>query len=308
MTPRGFGGMPTKTRLDPPTGGDGTPGGPDGAHGSGPEGKLTSASSAPPLRVPGDVAGFVDSLTSLASHLREREAFEAGVRRGWAVALLGCAGLLTLEGFLGYFAIGTVRSIGGLGAASAPQTTSLLAICAIATALAALALLGLAASAPWRTVPDSADRITLHHEDSPLRDRIRVSQWILLDAAFTRFAYHERLVQVRIAYGIVVVSASAAAAIALPLPVLGWLAFAAPAAQTYDMAANAMLALFLVLTLVTIAITMRGAKLEFLLAQHYGRQVLSFDDAFGHFMPAAERHRVEELVAKGAGAKKPTED
>src|SRR6266508_6136493 len=79
---RGPGGMPTKTRLDPIAGGTLPPAEPDRAQGAGPRDSSSSAGAHAPL--PGDAAGFIDSLTALAAHLREREAFEADVRRGWA--------------------------------------------------------------------------------------------------------------------------------------------------------------------------------------------------------------------------------
>src|SRR6267142_525488 len=106
---RGPGGMPTKTRLDPIAGGTNPPAEPDGAQGAGPRHSSWSPRAGAPL--PGDFTGFIDSLSALAEHLREREAFEADVRRGWARMSVWCALFVPL-GLLSAWISGGIMAVG----------------------------------------------------------------------------------------------------------------------------------------------------------------------------------------------------
>jgi hypothetical protein len=149
------------------------------------------------------------------------------------------------------------------------------------------------AATAWRAAPDSVDRVTLRHEDSPLRDRIRISQWILFDSVLSRFAFHHRRVNAVISQGVMAVSVMAIFCIALISPLASLLDGASVGpAETASLAT----VLFLALVLGVIAVVLRTAKAEFHLAQHYGRQVLTFDSDFGGFLPRAEKDRVERVV------------
>lgn len=297
LGPCGPGGMPTKTRLDPTAGGEDPPAGQDGAQGSGRGDHSRSVDAAAPAG--GDVAGFIDSLTALASHLKEREAFESQARSGWARMSAWSALFIPLQVLSGYFAAYLLAA----GAPEPPTTFLTLLSAGILTAgLAGLLFLRIA-EASWRAAPDSVDRVALRHEDSPLRDRIRISQWILFDSALSRFAFNEQRYRGAVAFGVLSVSVDSMLAVALvPLfahalsgQLRGW-----------ALANSAGLALFLVLALVSIVLTSKSAKAAFRLAQHYGRQVLAFDEDFGGFLPRAEREHVEKVVKTGGGKAEPS--
>jgi hypothetical protein len=251
--------------------------------------------------LPGDVAGFIDSLTSLAAHLREREAFEADVRRGWARMSVFSALFVPL-GLLAGWLSGGITAVG-----SRPYygTWNALMACALLTAALAAVLFLQVASKPWRCAPDSVDRVALRHEDSPLRDRIRITQWILFDSVFTRFGSNESRVNVVIAYGVLGVSIFATFALSL-MPALAYLLSGSSLDSVQT--GPAVLGLFLVLVLVTILTVSRRAKAALRLAQHYGHQVLAFDDDFGGFLPRTDREHVERVVNMGGGKAKADPD
>lgn len=290
--------MPTKTRLDPTAGGASPPAEQDGAHGSGRGDHSTSASAAP--GAPADVAGFIDSLASLSEHVTQREAFEADVRRGWSKMAGACGLLVALETLAGpvLFAPSTL-AVPPLSALSPPATTSVaLYVATVGTGALAALLFSAAGASPWREAADHVDRLALRHEDSPLRDRIRITQWILFDACLSRFSACERRVNAIIAHGVMLVSVMGALSLALNP------AFRALVQDPADLAGRAgaaSLFTFLVLTLVAIAGTMRSGKEMFATAQHYARQVLAFDEDFGGFLPRAEKERVQRVAENAAG-------
>jgi hypothetical protein len=249
---------------------------------------MSETPAAPPAaNRQGDATGFIDSLSALSAHIARREEFEASVRRGWTKMAAACGLLAALQ------------SLGALGFLGAP--TGILAVYASALATSSLAalLFSAAGAAPWRAAADSVDRVALRHEDSPLRDRIRITQWMLFDSALMRFAASERRVNAVIAHGVMLVSVMASFALAL-WPVLRT-AFGDPA-DYQGRGAAASVALFLVLTLITIVATMRSGRATFHAAQHYARQVLAFDADFGGFLPRAEKEHVTKVAEAKAGA------
>src|SRR5207247_1426749 len=106
-----------------------------------------------------------------------------------------------------------------------------------------------------------------------LRDHIRITQWVLFDAALQRFAYYRTRTNATIAYGVFAVAVAATFALGID-PLLQ------SSSNTFGGTPIAMIA-FLLLTLVAIFLTSRAAKSDAHLAQHYGRQVLAFDTDFG---------------------------
>ncbi len=286
--------MPTKTRLDPTAGGDSPPAGQDGAHGSGRGDNLASGGAGGAR--PADATGFIESLGALSAHITQREAFEADVRRGWTRMAGVCGIILVAESVAGGFIAAPIP-----GAPLGTPSAGTLALYAAALGTAALAalLFSAAAAAPWRAAADHVDRVALRHEDSPLRDRIRITQWMLFDAALSRFLANERRVNAIIAHGVMLVSVMAALCLALQGPLRAALG---DPADGSGRAASASLALFLLLTILAIFSTMRSGKESFAAAQHYGRQVLAFDEDFGGFLPRAEREHVAKFAAAGAAS------
>ena len=287
--------MPTKTRLDPTAGGETPPAGQDGAQGSGHGGNSTSVAHAAPGSA--DVAGFMDSLAALSAHITAREAFEADVRRGWSRMAGACGVLLGVQVIAGYLVIGA----GSWGQrAGLPASVVALYVVGPGTSALAALLFSAAAASPWRAAADHVDRVALRHEDSPLRDRIRITQWMLFDSALSRFSANERRVNAVIAHGVMLVSVMATLSLALTPPLRE--TFGAGTQADYRAAAAAM-AVFLILTIITIAATMRSGKQSHATAQHYARQVLALDEDFGGFLPRAEKDHVTKFAAAtGAGA------
>lgn len=285
--------MPTKTRLDPTAGGDSPPAGQDGAQGSGRGDHSTSASAA--AAAPGDVAGFIDALSALSAHITQRESFEADVRRGWSKMAGACGLLVAVQALAGAGVFGPAAALG----AAPPTGLIALYLSAVGTSALAALLFSAAAASPWREAADSVDRLALRHEDSPLRDHIRITQWMLFDSALARFSANERRVNAVIAHGIMLVSIMGSLALAFN-PALRAL-FGDPL-DPNGRATAASLLIFLVMTLVTIVGTMRSGKEAFGVAQHYARQVLAFDTDFGGFLPRAEKEHVEQVAAVGSGA------
>lgn len=288
--------MPTKTRLDPTAGGDPPPAEPDRAHGSGRGDNSSSASAALPG---GDITGFIDSLTALAAHLRERESFEAEARRSWSRMAFSSFLVVPAAAVIAY----VTRESSPLGGGSLTSFTSIV-LASLGTATLAAILFSMAAATPWRASPDSVDRVALRHEDSPLRDRIRITQWILFDTVFMRFTFQQHRVNAAIAYGILTISGFALVCAALVVPLALGLA---GMTGGRDLAVSLALLIFLVLVLVSIVMVSRTAKQTFLLAQHYGRQVLAFDADFGGFLARAEKEHVDKVVKVG-GAKAEEKD
>jgi hypothetical protein len=288
--------MPTKTRLDPTAGGSPPPAEPDRAHGSGRGDNSSSASAALPG---GDITGFIDSLSTLAAHLRERESFEALARRSWSRMAFSSFLLVPAAAVIAFVTDVATPVSGG----SLTSFTSIV-LAALFTASLAAILFSVAAAAPWRASPDSVDRVALRHEDSPLRDRIRITQWILFDTVFTRFTFQQHRVNAAIAYGVLTISGFALVSIALVVPLSRELQ---GMSNGRDVAVSLALLIFLVLVLASIVRVSRTAKQTFVLAQHYGRQVLAFDADFGGFLARAEKEHVENVVKVG-GAKAEVED
>lgn len=292
--------MPTKTRLDPTAGGDNSPAGQDGAQGSGRGDHSTSPVAATPAG--GDVAGFIDSLTALASHLKDRERLEAEARRAWGMRAVLALLLLVAQAFTNLFVFGFLSSYSFLVSPTIPIA---IAVSGAGTGFLAFALYWPMYARPLRFAPDSADRVALRHEDSPLRDRIRISQWILFDTALTRFAIAERTFKARQVGGVLATSGWAAVSLWVILMAALFLRpnpYAGYAQNPYDGVFLGALALFLVLTLASIVLTRREALADLGRAQSLGRQVLAFDTDFGGFLPKGERARVERVVALGASS------
>lgn len=285
--------MPTKTRLDPKADGDGPSAEPPGAPGSSPGGNSTSAAAGPPA----GVTGFIDALNAMSAHLKAREAMEARAQRGWGVRAALCGALLAAQGLVGALMLSLVRSYSTNAGADAEATTmvAVLAAAALTAGLALVLYSGLAAR-PLRRVPDSADRVALRHEDSPVRDRIRISQWILFDTVFTRFCIAEGTANARAAGGIAGVSLWATASMWVMLSA-GWFVRVLPSEKPTIAAWNlTTIAALVVLALATMAVTDRRMLADRALAQHYARQVLAFDRDFGGFLPRVERERVEAAM------------
>ena len=291
--------MPTKTRLDPTAGGENPPAGQDGAQGSG-HGD-TSSSAGHPGTAPGDVSGFIDSLTALASHLKDRERLEAEARRAWGLRAVLALVLLVGQAFTGLFVLGFLASYSYL---VSPAISVAIMVSGAATGFLAFVLYWSMFTRPLRFAPDSADRVALRHEDSPLRDRIRISQWILFDTALTRFAIAERSFKARQVGGVLATSGWAAVTLWLLLLVALFMRPSYYAGGSYQGAFDSgflgALGLFLILTLATIMMTRREALADLGRAQSLARQVLAFDADFGGFLPKSERARIERFVAVGA--------
>ncbi len=298
--------MPTKTRLDPTAGGETRPAGQDGAQGSGRGDNSTSVGAA---AAPSDVAGFIDSLTALAAHLREREAMEAEARRGWTRRAVACGALAAIQAVLALFVLAWLAAYStGFGYYVSPLVPGALVLLSLGSAFVSFALHWRLGAAPLRRVPDSADRVALRHEDSPLRDRIRISQWVLFDTAFLRFALAEGALRARAAGAVLAVSVWGTAAIwgilmaaVLIRPNYSYYPLPPATPSPWDGAFLAVAVVFVVVTIFTVFLVRRAAFAEFARAQHYGRQVLAFDEAFGGFLPRAERDRVMQIVSAGGG-------
>lgn len=287
--------MPTKTRLDPTADGQSPSAGQDGALGSSPGNLSTSpASAAPPS---GDVAGFIDSLTALASHLKDRERLEAEARRTWGLRAVMALLILIFLAITSLFVFAVLSSYGGYVSPTIPVA---IALSGAATGLLAFSLYWRMYDRSLRLSSDSADRVALRHEDSPLRDRIRISQWILIDTALTRFAIGERTFQSRQVGG--VLATAGWAAVSLWVILMGLLSLPSPyygagtGASPYEVLVLGSLSFFLILTMVSIVLTKRGALGDMARAQSLARQVLAFDADFGGFLPKVERERAERMA------------
>lgn len=240
------------------------------------------------------ITGFIDALNSMSAHLKAREAMEAEARRAWSMRATLCGGLLAGQVLIGVLLLSLVRSyqsyFGWDMATSLPL--ALLVVAAVTAVLAFLSFASLAAR-PLRVVPDSADRVALRHEDSPVRDRIRISQWILFDTVFTRFCIARGQVAARRAGGIAGASLWLTAGLWLMLSA-GWVLRLVPSEEgTFEAWNLTAVSVVVVLVVATLAVTDRRMLDDRSLAQHYARQVLAFDRDFGGFLPRAERERVE---------------
>jgi hypothetical protein len=224
------------------------------------------------------------------------------VRRGWTAMAGVCGIILVAESLAGAFLAGPIP---GAPLVAPSAGTLALYVAALGTAALAALLFSAAAAAPWRAAADHVDRVALRHEDSPLRDRIRITQWMLFDAALSRFLANERRVNAIIAHGVLLVSVQGAFCLALQGPLRAALADPADASGR---AASASLALFLILAILTIFATMRSGRESFAAAQHYGRQVLAFDEDFGGFLPRAEKEHVAKFAAAGASSAETDEE
>ena len=293
--------VPTKTRLDPIAGGDGPPAEPERAPGSGP---VVNSTSAPPA----DVDGFIDALSALSSHLKDRELIEQNAKRTWALWMLGALLLLGIQALADLLLVqalpGHFRPQGTVD----PLPTAALVVSAAGTAAISALLLGRLLMQPIRFVPDSADRVALRHEDSPMRDRIRIAQWVLFDTVFTRFCLAERAIAARIAVGVWAVAAAGTLAVWMIVGAYGLAQGQARLFAQFDEPFGRYqivpLAAFLVMSLVTVILTRKGALADLELAQHYGRQVMAFDRDFGGFLPLLEHNRVQALLNVRIGRQK----
>ncbi|HEX9709854.1 MAG TPA: hypothetical protein VGB42_07825 [Candidatus Thermoplasmatota archaeon] len=289
--------MPTKTRLDPDAGGTSPSAEPEGAPGFGPG---DNTASAPAASGAGDVSGFIDALTALSAHLRERELIEGGAKRSWGVLMLAALFLLGLQSVGDFLLLQTVPQHLQPEGTLSPLPFAALTGSAAATGALAAALLGRLLVRPIRLVQDSADRVALRHEDSPLRDRIRIAQWVLFDTAFTRFCLAERGLQGRVALGVLSVAAAGTLSVWLLVAAYGAAAgqgnTLAQVGAAYSSGQMGVLASFLALSLVSVLLTRSRALKELEDARHLARQVLTFDRDFGGFLPPIERTRVQAIV------------
>lgn len=301
--------VPTRTRLDPTAGGETPPAGQDGAQGSGRGDHKTSEAATPPPHS-GDVAGFIDSLVALSVHLKDREKLENEQRRSFNLRALGAVGLLGTQGVLDLFVLNWLSTSNFYYYTGPTPTTPIaLIVAAAGTALLAFVWFWRLGASPLRIVADSADRVALRHEDSPLRDRIRISQWILFDTAFTRFAMSERAFKARQAGAVLAIAGWATVAVwgvtLVELTVHPTTSYPIGSGypSPYDPYVAGAVAFFLLATLLTMVSAWRGTLAELDLAQHNARQVLAFDADFGGFLPRAEKERVTRIVElRGGGA------
>ncbi len=285
-TTDGPGGMPTKTRLDPDADGAAPPAEPQGAPGLSPGEISTSGGAAPPA----GIAGFIDALNALSAHLKAREFVEAAARRAWGFRAGVSIALLATHGFIGLvLAIGTFSSGGGTSGREIP---AFIWAAGSVGALVSLHEFWRLMDRPLRLVPDSAERVALRHEDSPLRDRIRIAQWVLLDTAFTRFCLVERNYSARWASTLLSVSGSSAIVMfgAFTFPILG------VAMSTSDLF-WVVLGAFALLSVFALVKGRARSRADRTTVRRQALQVLAFDRDFGGFLPRVERERVGEFVA-----------
>jgi hypothetical protein len=278
--------MPTKTRLDPDADGAAPPAEPQGAPGLSPGEISTSGGAAPPA----GTAGFIDALNALSAHLKARELVEGAARRAWGFRVGVSVTLLATHGF-----IGLVLSFGIFSSGGGPSGREIPAFIWAAGSVGALVSLSAfwrLMDRPLRLVPDSADRVALRHEDSPLRDRIRIAQWVLLDTAFTRFCIVERNYSARWASTLLSVSGSSAIVMfgSFTFPVLGI------AVSTSDMF-WVILGAFALLSVFAVVTGSARSRADRAIVRRQALQVLAFDRDFGGFLPRVERERVEGFVA-----------